>query len=129
MFTVNGPCHPYQPQGKRMTHNPAQSPTGGMKTSTGTASKSAQNLDSQSVAGEEDPGASLDMSAGMPVKPSGGTVPMPAGGVNPGDDAPEGTPGTGEGLCRECGGSGRMGDASCPSCNGSGKVIVGIGGA
>ncbi len=71
------------------------------------------NLASESVAGEEDPGASLDMS----------------GTINPGDEAPAGTPGTGENICRACGGSGRVGEASCPACDGSGKVTVGVGGA
>jgi hypothetical protein len=68
---------------------------------------------SESVAGEEDPGASIDPTAS-----------------NPGDEAPAGTPGTGENLCRECGGSG-VTDAgqSCEACGGSGRVTVGIGGA
>jgi hypothetical protein len=87
------------------------------------------NLDSQSVAGEEDPGASLDTSGSLPPKLFGATVSLPSDDVNPGDEAPEGTSGTGEGICRACGGSGRMGDVDCPSCKGSGKVIVGIGGA
>lgn len=81
--------------------------------------------DCQSVAGEEDPGASLDMAS----TPTGSTDSMPSGGMNPGDEAPEGTPGTGEDICRKCGGSGRAGDSECPSCQGSGKVIVGVGGA
>lgn len=67
----------------------------------------------QSVAGEEDPGASVDV-------------------LTPhlGDEAPPGTPGTGEGLCRDCGGKGRAeGGGPCPTCDGTGKVTVGIGGA
>jgi DnaJ-class molecular chaperone len=47
----------------------------------------------------------------------------------PGDEAPEGTPGTGEDICPRCGGSGRLGAGSCPECGGRGKVIRGIGGA
>lgn len=47
----------------------------------------------------------------------------------PGDQAPPGTPGTGEAPCRECGGSGRVGNETCKSCLGTGKVNVGIGGA
>lgn len=47
----------------------------------------------------------------------------------PGDEAAAGTEGTGEGLCRGCGGSGITAGASCVSCNGTGKVTVGIGGA
>jgi hypothetical protein len=47
----------------------------------------------------------------------------------PGDDAPAGTPGTGESLCRDCGGTGRAeGGGVCPTCEGLGKVNVGVGG-
>jgi hypothetical protein len=49
--------------------------------------------------------------------------------TNPGDEAPSGTPGTGEAICRDCGGSGRVDGNTCPTCGGSGKVIEGIGGA
>ena len=49
-------------------------------------------------------------------------------GVNPGDDAKPGTPGTGENVCPECSGSGRIDAAPCPTCGGTGKVIEGIGG-
>lgn len=49
--------------------------------------------------------------------------------LNPGDEAAPNTPGTGEGLCPECGGSGRLSDGDCPNCGGTGKVIKGIGGA
>lgn len=49
--------------------------------------------------------------------------------TNPGDDAAPGTPGTGENVCRRCGGSGRVENVDCPECDGSGKVIEGIGGA
>jgi hypothetical protein len=45
-----------------------------------------------------------------------------------GDDAPAGSPGTGENLCPECDGSGRIGNRSCPNCDGTGKVTEGIGG-
>ncbi|MDB5886983.1 MAG: hypothetical protein JWR74_3154 [Polaromonas sp.] len=84
---------------------------------------------SESVAGEEDPGASLDMAAGPSESVSGNPVSMPAATEHPGDEAPEGTPGTGEGLCRECGGSGQLDSGPCPSCDGTGKVTVGVGGA
>lgn len=90
-----------------------------------------------SVAGEEDPGASLDLSqprgtegrsdqpAGQaPKQPSGAQAPMA-----PGDEAPAGTAGTGEDVCPQCGGTGRLGASACPNCQGTGKVIVGIGGA
>lgn len=92
-----------------------------------------------SVAGEEDPGASIDLfdardnsrqpqgqqqQAQQPLRPSAGRPDMA-----PGDQAPPGTPSTGEDVCPECGGSGRLGANACPNCLGSGKVIVGIGGA
>ena len=49
--------------------------------------------------------------------------------MNPGDAAPPGTPGTGENLCPQCSGRGRIDGEECPTCGGSGKVIEGIGGA
>ena len=102
-----------------------------MKTHLYSGSEQGVNLDSKSVAGEEDPGASLDMSAASnPPGSSTRSEPVsdPPATLNPGDEAPAGTPGTGESICRECGGSGRVGDSVCPSCNGSGKVTVGVGG-
>lgn len=70
-------------------------------------------LSNQSVAGEEDPGAAVE------VPP-----------MQPGDEAPAGTPGTGETLCRSCGGTGRSDDGKpCPECGGTGKITAGIGGA
>ena len=78
-----------------------------------------------SVAGEEDPGASFDQPAGQaPGQPSTAQPPM-----SPGDEAPVGTPGTGETVCPRCGGSGRQGASACPECQGTGKINVGIGGA
>jgi hypothetical protein len=47
----------------------------------------------------------------------------------PGDQAPRGTPGTGEVVCKHCRGSGRVDGGDCPHCGGSGKVNVGVGGA
>jgi hypothetical protein len=47
----------------------------------------------------------------------------------PGDEAPEGTPGTGPTVCPSCGGSGRVAAGLCPECEGTGQVNVGIGGA
>jgi hypothetical protein len=68
---------------------------------------------SESVAGEEDPGAAVDPAA-----------------RRPGDEAPAGTPGTGENICRECGGRGVTASGQpCPTCKGTGRVTVGIGGA
>ena len=49
--------------------------------------------------------------------------------LNPGDQAPPGTPGTGENVCPDCSGTGRRDGALCPTCGGTGKVIEGIGGA
>lgn len=49
--------------------------------------------------------------------------------LNPGDDAPQGTAGVGENLCRVCNGSGRQqGGAECPTCGGTGIVEEGVGG-
>jgi hypothetical protein len=60
----------------------------------------------------------------------GGNDPVPARPpLNPGDEAPEGTPGTGENVCPVCGGSGKAGNGPCTNCGGTGKVIVGVGGA
>jgi hypothetical protein len=47
----------------------------------------------------------------------------------PGDEAPPGTPGTGEDICPECNGSGRKDGKRCQNCAGTGKIIRGIGGA
>jgi hypothetical protein len=61
---------------------------------------------------------------------SGAGRPQPSSpAMSPGDQAPEGTPGTGEDVCPKCGGSGRQGAQVCPHCEGTGKVTVGIGGA
>lgn len=49
--------------------------------------------------------------------------------TSPGDEAPPGTPGTGENLCPHCGGSGEHDGVPCSVCDGTGKVIEGIGGA
>ena len=46
----------------------------------------------------------------------------------PGDDAPPGTPGTGEDVCRNCKGRGTVEGEECPECGGTGYVIEGIGG-
>lgn len=52
----------------------------------------------------------------------------PAPKLNPGDDAPPGTPGTGEDVCPKCSGHGRLGAEPCPECGGSGVVIKGLAG-
>lgn len=94
---------------------------------------------SRSVAGEEDPGASIDMSkadamssgrSDQPANPGDGKQPSGRGApMAPGDQAPPGAPGTGEGVCPSCGGSGKTASGTCPDCQGTGKVTVGIGGA
>lgn len=49
--------------------------------------------------------------------------------VQPGDQAPAGTPGTGENTCRACAGTGKVDGKPCTQCGGTGIVIEGIGGA
>ncbi|MBO9515879.1 MAG: hypothetical protein J7549_17325 [Variovorax sp.] len=69
-----------------------------------------------SVAGEEDPGAAVDAVS-------------PAAPMHPGDEAPPGTPGSGEALCHACGGTGRSEDGTtCLECDGTGRITAGIGG-
>ena len=53
----------------------------------------------------------------------------PSSGLNPGDEAAPGTPGTGEAVCPICRGSGRVGAAPCETCGGTGRIVEGIGGA
>lgn len=90
------------------------------------SSRSPEPIDlSESVAGEEDPGASVDLAVRDPAS-SGATTPQP---MAPGDEAPPGTPGTGEDICRTCGGSGQLNGGPCPECEGTGRVTRGIGGA
>ena len=54
---------------------------------------------------------------------------QPTGKMSPGDQAPPGTPGTGENLCPVCSGEGTVEGQSCANCGGTGIVIEGIGGA
>lgn len=97
-----------------------------------------------SVAGEEDPGASLDLPRGtegrsdppagqaagqLRARQSAGEPRATQPPMNPGDEAPVGTPGTGETVCPKCGGSGFLGASDCPECGGTGRINVGIGGA
>jgi len=50
--------------------------------------------------------------------------------MNPGDEVPPGSPNSGETICPQCHGSGKLQDkGECPNCGGSGKIIQGIGGA
>lgn len=70
----------------------------------------------ESAAGEEDPGAAID-------------APVPPPPMRPGDEVPRGTPGSGETVCRACGGTGRdRSGKPCPECSGTGRINVGIGG-
>jgi hypothetical protein len=90
------------------------------------------DLAAESVAGEEDPGASIDLAASDTRASSATAGDQPgvaAPPMSPGDEAPVGTPGTGEDLCRTCGGSGLLNGSTCPDCEGTGKINVGIGGA
>ena len=48
--------------------------------------------------------------------------------LNPGDDATPGTAGTGENLCPDCKGTGKVEGEACPNCDGTGVVTEGIGG-
>jgi hypothetical protein len=57
------------------------------------------------------------------------TFPVSATEPVPGDIAPEGTRGTGEAICPECRGTGRIDEEKCENCNGTGKVVQGVGGA
>lgn len=66
------------------------------------------------------------MSSPTPQAPEISPQPRP---MTPGDEVPEGTPGSGQSPCRRCAGSGRWEDKTCPDCEGSGYVIAGIGGA
>ena len=49
--------------------------------------------------------------------------------MNPGDEAPAGSPGTGENVCPVCNGTGQVRGQPCADCGGSGRVVTGIGGA
>lgn len=92
---------------------------------------------SESVAGEEDPGAAIDLAvrsvaqaaADKPASQQGTSPGAPTPPMAPGDEAPAGTPGTGEDVCRACGGTGILNGSPCPECEGTGKITVGIGGA
>jgi hypothetical protein len=54
----------------------------------------------------------------------------PASPERPGDEAPAGTPGTGEDICPECNGRGKDARGNvCGYCEGTGRIVRGIGGA
>src|SRR3954469_265326 len=58
-----------------------------------------------------------------------GTSPTDSAALNPGDEAAPGTTGTGEDVCPDCHGKGRIDGAPCATCGGSGTVIRAVGGA
>jgi hypothetical protein len=60
-----------------------------------------------------------------------GTSSPSSGGTpdKPGDDAPVGTSGTGDDICPDCQGTGRVEGHTCEACRGTGVVNKGIGGA
>ena len=77
----------------------------------------------QSVAGEEDPGAALDSALlKQDMKP---TPPLPA----PGDATSMRQPVKGDKACARCGGTGRLGASDCPDCSGSGSTDISVGSA
>lgn len=49
-------------------------------------------------------------------------------GTSPGDEAAPGTTGTGENICPDCKGSGRLSTGPCQKCSGTGRIIEGVGG-
>ena len=67
---------------------------------------------------------------GSDDRTSGVKPPGAAGGegLNPGDQAEAGTPGSGENVCRACKASGQLNAKPCPTCGGIGKVVEGVGG-
>ena len=69
------------------------------------------------------------MSNTPPGKHTASTEPPSTSEMNRGDQAPPGTPGTGEDLCPKCGGKGTVDGKKCEHCGGTGKVIQGVGGA
>lgn len=65
----------------------------------------------------------------MATSPSPGTPNQSPPHLKPGDEALPDTPGTGEDICGDCGGSGKRKDGNeCPTCEGTGRIIQGIGG-
>ena len=48
---------------------------------------------------------------------------------NPGDEAAPGAPQTGETICPECHGTGRVQGGDCPHCGGTGQVVQIVGDA
>jgi RecJ-like exonuclease len=67
------------------------------------------------------------MSSG--TKAESGAMAPGESNMRPGDQAPPDAPGTGENVCPECSGKGKLASGGeCPNCGGTGKVITGIAG-
>jgi DnaJ-class molecular chaperone len=45
------------------------------------------------------------------------------------EKVPEDSEGSGENICRKCGGTGKVEGETCPDCQGTGKLTTPIGGA
>jgi DnaJ-class molecular chaperone len=57
-------------------------------------------------------------------------IPEDPGQTNPGDEVPPGSPDSGEAVCPDCGGTGKVAGArDCQTCGGTGKVTQLIGDA
>ena len=63
----------------------------------------------------------------MTTKKPSSIVQTDTGPMHPGDEAPEGTVGTGEDVCPTCHGTGKIDGKTCPDCDGDGYIIEGIG--
>lgn len=89
----------------------------------------ASDNDSPDVSSEETQSSDETKTSDQPANrdPLEPWVAAPA--LNPGDEAAEGTAGTGQTFCPDCGGSGIQYGRSCKTCGGTGEVTVGIGGA
>jgi hypothetical protein len=76
-------------------------------------------------------GAASPREAAMPATRHDKPIEVPnRRSMNPGDEAPAGTPGTGENVCPACHGTGKLrGAQACVSCGGTGRIVAGIGGA
>ena len=89
----------------------------------------------ESVAGEEDPGASVDLArAAAPGRSDPPAARRDNGDkdsrtpTSPSGETLLGTPESGQEACPRCGGTGTLAGRDCPECQGSGKLNVGIGG-
>jgi DnaJ-class molecular chaperone len=90
------------------------------------------------VIGGADQKASAFHSLGLRVEGTGTACAMAqnedrtvetVGSMAPGDEAPPGTPGTGEDICPQCDSSGTVDGETCPNCDGTGRIVTGVGGA